>query len=102
MEDLRSGRIAKSLRPRIRKPESGQALVLIVGEYEDLEPEVRRWRGQNARTAFICTDRKRGTLLAQSTGARFYPCDDLTEAVVEGALADIRVHWSSDPTIIHC
>lgn len=100
MEDLRSGRIARSLQPRIRKPERMMAPVLITGNYEDIEPEVRRWRGKSVRTAFMCADRKRGTQLSQAVGARFYPCDLLTESAIGETVADIRIHWSCDPVVI--
>lgn len=97
MEDLRNGNISRSLSPH-RPGSSPSALtgmrVLVCDATGDAGVElVRKFRKAGCRTAFLSVDRKAGNLLAQESGARFYPCDSISAEAVDVARADLRRHW---------
>lgn len=97
MEDLRNGSISRSLSPQ-RPMASPSALsglrVLVCDATGNAGQElVRKFRKAGCRTAFLSVDRKAGNALAQDCGARFYPCDSISEEAVEVAKADLRRHW---------
>ncbi len=67
--------------------ERGQAIVRRLGE-------------AGARVAFAGIDRRAGTALAQSCGARFYPVEAVTAEAVGEALAALNEAWGGVDVIV--
>lgn len=67
--------------------ERGQAIVRRLGE-------------AGARVAFAGADRRAGTVLAQSSGARFYPVEAVSAASVSEALGALGEVWDGVDVIV--
>lgn len=106
MEDLRSGRLSGSLSRAVRRPMpssplASQRVLVAGGTDENGERLVREFRQTGCRTAFLSADRKKGQLLAQECGARFYPCDAVDEAAIEYARTDLTRHWGGIDMLVY-
>lgn len=70
--------------------------VLVISEdYEAVAEAVRVFRAAGCRTAFTAVGdgRRHGTTLAQTCGARCYPCLCGDAQTYARAVADLRYHW---------
>ena len=76
--------------------------VLVISEdYEAVAEAVRVFRAAGCRTAFTAVGdgRRHGTTLAQTCGARCYPCLQ-ADAQTYGRIAtDLRYHWGGGDVV---
>lgn len=101
MEEYRSGRLAARSRttPSMRSPRKNNGLVLSYGPMVTvmvadevtplLDAAVATFTAVGCRVAFTAGDAKRGTELAQRTGARYYP----SSVAPSSMTADVAARW---------
>lgn len=58
------------------------------------------FRSAGCKVAFLDSDSKRGTALAQSTGSLFYPSKSVDNNSVSDALAYLTAHWGGVDAVI--
>lgn len=118
MEDLRSGRLARETASDVRRASKRSA---------DITPKVCRWslsfpelrvfvtggasgigrgiveafRAIGVKVAFCDVDNRRGQLLAQKCGARFYPLDVTDCGALENAMLDLAAAWGDIDVVVN-
>lgn len=99
MEEYRARQAAGTL-PRPQRAPEATAFV-VDGLSAEGEKAVRSLRASGRyRVAFAGTDRRRGTALAQATGARFYPFDATTAEGRSRVLSDLERTWHRSAHLI--
>lgn len=77
--------------------------VLVISEdYEAVAEAVRVFRAAGCRTAFTAVGdgRRHGTTLAQTCGARCYPCLQADAQTYGRIAADLRYHWGGVDVVV--
>lgn len=106
MEEYRSGKLtvrhSTVMKASTLHPATGYDVaaiagkrVLVCGDCLDGTGHelVKLFRSLGCRVAFCDTDSRRGTAVAQDTGARFYPYDFNDEMRLEAVRADLCTKW---------
>ena len=93
MADYRSGRLATT---RIPRPDTRRNALVADGLSPRGEARVRSLCASGQwRVAFCGNDYRRGSLLAQATGSRFYPVDGSDREQLDTVIADIEKRWGT-------
>ena len=78
-----------------------QRIVIVVGDCDAISRcVVSRFISAGCKTAFCSVDRKGGTALSQSFGARFYPLRVVDRESLAEVVEDVRLHWGQPDTLI--
>ncbi len=110
MEDMRNGKLAH--RPLIRKTEKQSTSFLSKGSLAnqrvlimEFTPEIQSdiislFRSQGCKVAFLGEDYKKGQMIAQATGARFYPINPVDPEDKEDKKKSAIEYWGGIDIII--
>ena len=77
-------------------------VLVVSADYEAVAEAVRVFRAAGCRTAFTAVGdgRRHGTTLAQTCGARCYPCLQADVQTYGRIVADLRYHWGGVDVVV--
>lgn len=110
MEEYRSGKLTRQGSRRVAgfsAPKDKilvdfpQRTVIVAGNPDVVsEVVVRSFIAAGCNTAFCCGDMRKGQLLAQATGARFYRLESTSDHGLTDIVGDVTAHWNAPDTLV--
>lgn len=109
MEDLASGRLRSGMRKLVAKSSgkqlpkgkmAGRSFVIIGGVSVEGEQLAGQYRRLGATVDIIDAESRRGYIIAQKLGVKYYPCPTIDDSFINERLEQIKSQRKCTPEII--